>query len=381
MYFLIGADIVPTKNDQEYFESGKVKDLAGEELYGLLQESSYNIFNLETPLADQDTPILKQGPNLRASTKSARGFRELRVDLFTLANNHILDQGEKGLTSTIGALEQEKIAHFGTGRNLSETVRTHVFAFGDKKIGVYACTENEFSVAVEDSAGANPYDPLWSFDHVTALKEEADYVIVLYHGGKEHFRYPSPGLQKTCRRFIDKGADLVICQHSHCIGCEENYQNGTIVYGQGNFLFDYRDEECWKTGILIRVDEGFQISYVPFAKAGIGVRLAAGEQGDCILKAFRERSEEIKKEGFVEDNYRKYAALKLTEYLSAIAPKRSLLFRVVNKLTGYRFGEWYVKRKYDLPGMVRIANYVECETHRELLLQALKNQYNGTGNP
>ena len=60
----------------------------------------------------------------------------------------------------------------------------------------------------------------------------------IINGGKEHYRYPSPDLQKICRKFIDKGADLVVCQHSHCIGCEEKYNHGTIVYGQWNFLFD-----------------------------------------------------------------------------------------------------------------------------------------------
>lgn len=42
------------------------------------------------------------------------------------------------------------------------------------------------------SAGANPFDVLESFDDVQALKEHCDYVIVLYHGGKEFYRYPSP---------------------------------------------------------------------------------------------------------------------------------------------------------------------------------------------
>ena len=42
------------------------------------------------------------------------------------------------------------------------------------------------------------------------LKKQCDYVIVLYHGGKEHYRYPSPYLQKVCRKIVDKGADIVV---------------------------------------------------------------------------------------------------------------------------------------------------------------------------
>lgn len=45
----------------------------------------------------------------------------------------------------------------------------------------------------------------------------------------------------------------MVCQHSHCIGCKEEYLQGTIVYGQGNFLFDDEENEYWQTSLLIRI--------------------------------------------------------------------------------------------------------------------------------
>ena len=79
-----------------------------------------------------------------------------------------------------------------------------------KKIGIYACVEHEFTVATEKESGANPIDLLETPDHIVELKKQCDYVIVLYHGGKEQYRYPSPNLQKTCRKLVEKGADLVV---------------------------------------------------------------------------------------------------------------------------------------------------------------------------
>ena len=41
------------------------------------------------------------------------------------------------------------------------------------------------------------------------------------------------------------GADVVLCQHSHCIGCYEQYEGAHILYGQGNFHFcGFTNEEC-----------------------------------------------------------------------------------------------------------------------------------------
>lgn len=54
-------------------------------------------------------------------------------------------------------------------------------------------------------------------------------------------------VQKTCQKFVQKGADFVICQHNQCICCKEEYKSGTIIYGQGNFLFDKYDYEGWQT--------------------------------------------------------------------------------------------------------------------------------------
>ena len=37
--------------------------------------------------------------------------------------------------------------------------------------------------------------------------------------------HDSEYVEKYTNKFVDKGADLVICQHSHCIGCKEIYND------------------------------------------------------------------------------------------------------------------------------------------------------------
>lgn len=374
MYFVIGADMVPTKSNAKLFSEGDYKTLVGEGLMDVLKHSSYRIFNLEIPLTDEADPIIKQGPNLIAPTAAIRGYGALSVDLVTLANNHILDQGEKGLFSTIQTLDRANINHVGAGKNLSEAQKPFMFTFAGKRIGVYACAEHEFSIAEDNKAGANPFEPLWSLDHLEQLKESTDYIVVLYHGGKEHYRYPSPNLQKACRRMLDKGADLVICQHSHCIGCEEKYRGGTIVYGQGNFIFDDADNEFWNTSLLIVIDENFVISYIPLTKYGNSVRVSEKVTGKKILEEFRIRSAEIKKEGFIEKKYAEFAEDYSEYYLNALMGRRSVLFRIINRISGGRYKRICLKKIYNEKFRIRIENYLDCEAHRELLLQSLKSK-------
>ncbi len=371
-YVLIGADVVPTDSNVEYFISGDTDKLVGKELSAVLKAADYRVFNLELPLTDQNNPIVKQGPHLHAPTAAVAGYKGIGADIVTLANNHILDEGVQGLRSTVETLDNAGIAHLGTGDSLSEASKPFVFEFVGKRIGIYACAEHEFSIADGTTPGANPFDPLYSLDHVEELKSRTDYVIVLYHGGKEHYPYPSPNLQKVCRRLADKGADLVVCQHSHCIGCEEKYGNGTIVYGQGNFVFDGSKRECWQTSLLIRLAEDFTVSYIPNVKADNAVRLADEDRGKEIIAAFEKRSEEIKTPGFIEKSYAQFAESFLPTYLKRYAGRRPLLFRLMNKLTKGSLLQAYAEKAYGVPEMLSIENYTECEAHRELLLTGLK---------
>ena len=374
MYLVIGADLVPTESNYDAFSSGNTNLLFGETLKKYLESASYRIFNLEMPLTDDLNPIPKCGPNLIAPTKTINAYVSAGVDLLTLANNHIMDQDVDGMLSTCKTLASNNIAYLGVGNNLSDALKPYYFDFAGKKIGVYACCEHEFGIATEFSAGANPFDPMESFDHISDMKKQCDYIIVLYHGGKEHYRYPSPMLQKICRKFIDTGANTVICQHSHCIGCEEKYKDGSIVYGQGNFLFDRKINDCWDTSLLISLDENMSISFFPLVKYENYVRIATDDIAEKILLDFNKRSSEIKTPGFVEKKYKEFSVSSLDNYLFSFSGiKKSFLYKVLNKLTKHKLTKFILTRKYSTERKLILQNFIECEAHRELIIQGLKS--------
>ena len=373
MQLLIGGDLAPTDSNKELFSDGDVNTLLGEELLSIWNNADIRILNLETPLTDKISPIAKYGPNLFAPTSTVVGIKALHPTLLALANNHILDQGVQGLKSTIQVLSENGIPFVGIGDNLFEASRPYILEHGGMKIGIYACAEHEFTIATDTTAGANPFDPLESLDHIQDLKAKCDYVIVLYHGGKEHYRYPSPYLQRVCRKIVEKGADLVVCQHSHCIGCYEVFKDSYIVYGQGNFLFDRSESEYWQTSLLIRLSLGigtkFIVDFIPIIKKGNCVRLASGSVKSQILSDFEKRSSEIKIKGFIENQFQKFALSIGKSYLSKLAGYG----RIRNAIERMLFRYAFVRIKYNNRKMLMIKNYIECEAHRELLIKYLDN--------
>ncbi|MGN4425596.1 CapA family protein [Bacillus cereus group sp. MYBK30-1] len=372
MNILVAGDLVPTQSNKDIFSKGDVTTLLGEELLSIWRAADMRVLNLEVPLTDNESPISKCGPNLSAPTNTINGIKKLEPTLLTLANNHILDHGVTGLKSTEQVLSMNGIAFTGVGENVFEASKPYILANGDINIGVYACAENEFTIATDKSPGANPFDPLESLDHIKELKEKCDYVIVLYHGGREHYRYPSPYLQKVCRKIVEKGADVVICQHSHCIGCYEDYQDSLIVYGQGNFIFDESNNEFWQTSILVHLEitDKIKVDYIPIVKKENVVRLAQGKDFEDILNDFHKRSKEICQEGFVGQQYQKIAAEKYENYLRTFSGMGKWLARIDYRLlNGLILKRWYSKRH-----LLAIQNFVECEAHRELLLKSLKGE-------
>lgn len=365
---LIAGDICPTKSNYILFENAEVNSLIGEELEDIITNADYFVFNLEVPLTDKESPIKKAGPNLIASTQCINGLKAINGDFYGLANNHILDQGIGGLKSTIKVLQDNNITFCGVGKNLLDADQGIVVDVGGLKLGLYCCAEHEFSIATDGSPGVNPFDALYSLDTISGLKNVCDFLIVLYHGGKEFYRYPSPRTQKICRRVIEKGADVVVMQHSHCVGCEERWKEGRIIYGQGDFLFDHGEDEFLNNSLMLSIiiDDAnkFEIEYIPLKKNGVGVALSNNK---AIINDYLYRSKELLQDGFVSKKYGEFAEDLGNQYIYRILYAKRPWFRIKNRLSKYRLQETY-RGEVDMA----LLNYMECEAHNELMITAMK---------
>lgn len=371
MRLFIGGDIAPTLENEQLFREGNIEELIGTGLLDILNSTDYRIFNLEVPLVSELKPIKKSGPRLAADKKTISGIRKLKPDFMTLANNHILDQDEQGLYSTVKTLKKNDISYAGAGRNLQEARNPFMKEICGVKLGIYCCAEHEFSVAEDDMAGANPFDPLESFDAVRELRKNCDYVVVLYHGGKEQYRYPTPYLQKVFRKFAKSGADLVIAQHTHCIGCYENYMDSLLVYGQGNFLFTAKHNEFWDSGLCIiaEIEKNGknQYRFVPFIAEENYIRLAKDEEKKYVMDGFYERSKQIIDEKEVERLFKEIVKKEKVYYANMIhGSRRSFFWRLITKFSYKPYKMIYNKQ------IVELLNCIRCETHRECIIYGIK---------
>ena len=374
LHILIAGDTVPTASNERLFIDGDIETLFGKELIELFLESDFNILNLETPLSEVVEPIEKNGPCLNASPEAVNGLKKMNVGAVSLANNHIMDQGVKGLESTIAALNKYQISSFGYGSNIREASKPFVYEKHGKKVGIYSCAEHEFSIAGSNTPGANPFDPLYSLDEISELKEKCDFVIILYHGGKEEYVYPTPEEQRICRRMVEKGADVVLAQHSHCVGSFEYYKDGFILYGQGNLIFDSSETPCWDNGLLFSLTlkgESKDIDLIPVVRKENCIRIAKPTEKEKILNDLDDHSIRIADENYVSELFEKECN-SVYDYLSIFGGRavNNRIFRLFNKITN----NGLMRKTYTKNQLLTILNLIKCETHRESIVSSLEKR-------
>lgn len=361
---VIGGDLYPQGFVEPLFIEGDSKAIFSD-ILPYFKQADYTVVNLECPLTNTDSPIEKDGAALRAAEQTINGIKASHIDAVNLSNNHILDHGDKGVKSTLRVLSENKVNYFGAGANINAAKKFHIVEIKGKKIAFMGVAEHEFSIATDNSYGANPLHVTDNIREIKKLRKSVDFIIVLYHGGKEHYEYPTPKQQDISRFFIEEGADAVIAQHSHIAGSFETYLGKPIIYGQGNLLFEklVRNNKTWFTGFLVSLklkENAINFEFIPYEQSNsfVGVRRLNEKDSDQMKKELNKRSLKIESTDFVKEEWLKLCLAEIPLYNSRLLG-HNRLFRVINRkinFTSWAFPKWK---------KVMIRNVVECETHRE----------------
>ena len=345
MKLLLLGDVCPTSKTTDMFAAMET-DALFTDTRALFDACDFAFVNLECAITESENAIPKFGPNLKAPLNTAKVLKELGVDCCGLSNNHIFDFGKEGVRDTMRALDEAGIAYTGFGENYDDSRKDFILRNGNRKIAIVNVCEHEYSYALENRMGSRPYDPYDTMADIRKAKAENDIVIVIYHGGKEYGRYPSPRIHKLCRAMVDNGASVVLCQHSHCIATYENYNGGHILHGQGNFHFVSPSSfDGWYTSLATIYDtDTNEVEFIPLGSGENFIYIAKDEEKEALLTAFAQRNEELAN-GKWKEGWHEFCE-SLTYYKGVIAKA---------------YAEGSTPRQDDMFG-----HYLDCEAHTDV---------------
>ncbi len=237
----------------------------GDSLQGILDSGDINAVNFEAPISDsKEQAISKSGPSLSQDTNTPRFLAKHNFNLFTLANNHIMDFGKNAALKTIKAFDD--FVTLGCG-GWKEAYQYKIIKVKGKSIGFLALTQYEFGVLGEKQF--DDFGTAWLChpcvdELIIEAKLHCDCLIILPHAGLEHFDYPLPELCTLYRHFINIGADAVIGNHPHVPQPWECYNGNYIIYSLGNFVFDALkpQNKWWYQGLMaqLNIDQSNRIT-------------------------------------------------------------------------------------------------------------------------
>ncbi len=212
----------------------------------LLQGADITVGNMESALGDVGTPAIKSYP-FRAPPVAAQALALGGFDVVSLANNHAMDYGPEALLQALGLLDTQGVATIGAGANFDKAHAPYLTQVNGLSLAFLGYVNvpveaTGFDTAVWTATETTPglawgYPDVIAAD-VTAVRPQADLVIVVLHSGYEYIEEPSEQQMAAAHAAIDAGADLVIGHHAHILQGIEYYNDGVIVYGLGNFAFE-----------------------------------------------------------------------------------------------------------------------------------------------
>lgn len=207
------------------------------EVAPLLQKTDITFGNLETPLTGE----LACGQLFSAPVTGAAMLKKSGFNLVHLANNHVYDYGQVGLTATLDAVRKADLVPLGVGDNPSAAqalVRTDMNGL---RIGWLGCGR---TLVVQSNSGPS----YWEFNEqklfraIECNRPDVDLLIVSIHIGLMYMDYPHPEHKAMAERLLSAGASLILMHHAHVVqGIQVTSDRAACCYNLGNFLFDWQE--------------------------------------------------------------------------------------------------------------------------------------------
>lgn len=220
------------------------------EIQKYLDASDISYANLEGPVAPEVGGVSGfpnfNFPEVIIPTLKAAGF-----DILSTANNHALDRGALGISTTIQNLKKSRLSYTGTVSSQQHLLESNETYWGftaipksELKVAWIACTEMTNGHRDRESQVLYCYkDENKIKDMINALRSDPTVVgiIVTPHWGQEEKFEIEPHRRSWAHKMINEGATSVVGSHPHVLQAVEDFttQDGRktfIAYSMGNFV-------------------------------------------------------------------------------------------------------------------------------------------------
>ncbi len=266
--------------------------------------------NLECCVSDRGTKWPDKGYYFRSDPEFAVPALEAAGASFvSLANNHVLDYGERALRDTDSHLSDAGITHAGAGTDREAALEPAVFEAGDLMVAAFGLTDQAEEFAAGDSDPGTAFATLDPAAPATrtlvegildsAADHDPDLVVASLHWGPNWETEPRGVHERFGRWLIDQGVDVVHGHSAHVLQGVEVYEGRPIIYDAADFVDDYisyvdregvRNKRSALFELAVRDGDLDALEVVPIEIADEAATLADDEVAEWVRDTLTERS-------------------------------------------------------------------------------------------
>ena len=247
-----GAVYMDAKTGVDTYDFSKMIEL----VKPMIQNYDLKYYNQETIIGGKNLKV-SHYPRFNSPDEIGDNMVDLGFNMVSLANNHTLDKGEKGILYSNNYWKGKNVITAGTYSSQEERDNVKIYEKNGIKYAflAYTTTTNGLSVPNGKEYLVNVYSQDQAKKDIDSIKNKVDVIIVSMHWGEEYVFDPTNS-QKEIALYLSKlGVNLIIGSHPHVIQ-PVGYVNDTLViYSLGNFLSGQRSMGIDKTiGLMIGMD-------------------------------------------------------------------------------------------------------------------------------
>ena len=213
-------------------------------------------YNQETILGGTELG-LSTYPQFNSPYEVGDAFLDAGFNLVSLATNHTIDRGEKGVLNSRAYWNTKKDQALAAGSYSSFEERDEVIIKEMKGITYgflsYTTYTNGLIVPKGKEYLVNVYDKDLIKKEIERYRDKVDLLIVAMHWGEEYMTYPVNSQKEIAKYLASLGVDLIIGCHPHVIEPIEYIGDTLVIYSLGNFVSSQVGVERL-TGLMASLD-------------------------------------------------------------------------------------------------------------------------------
>ncbi len=180
-------------------------------------------------------------PQFNSPNEVGDAFLDAGFNLVSLATNHTMDKGERGVLNSVNYWKSKKnVVYSGQWSSWDERNEVHVYDINGISYAFFSYTT--WTNGLETPNGKeylnNVYSDEKAANDISKIRDLVDVVIVAMHWGTEYSLDVSSSQEYIANYLAGLGVDLIIGSHPHVVEPVEYINNGKtfVIYSLGNFL-------------------------------------------------------------------------------------------------------------------------------------------------